>query len=428
MSTADATAPRDEASHRPGRKHPRPLGTVDVPTSGLVRLRRSNLALVARTLLQRGAPARAELARATGLSATSITKITAQMKRARLLTEHTAVSVGDTGRPRVPVALDTTYFRFLGIHIGLRRTTGGLLDLAGNLVTEVAITHRRRSKRAILAEAQDLRQELERVAGGPQRILGTGVATGGRVDPTTGVVVDHPMLGWSDVGLASALGSSGPIFVDSSVRAMALAESYLGVARDADSCVFLFIGNIVGAGVRVDGRLHLGHEAAAGTIDHLPVGTLADTVTCHCGSTSCLSAVASDVAVLKRARAAGLARPHGSFETLIASSRNGSEGAARLLRQRAEYAGVAAGVLLDLVDPDLLVLGGGLLQTPEYLDVLRETASDRTSRPEAVERIVPTGLGDGALVKGSASLVMDAFFSDPLSLLPIPARQSTVGT
>ena len=67
----------------------------------------------------------------TGLSATSLTKITAQLKEARLLVERVAVAGGDTGRPRVPVALDTSYHRFMGVHIGLRRTTGGLVDLAG---------------------------------------------------------------------------------------------------------------------------------------------------------------------------------------------------------------------------------------------------------------------------------------------------------
>jgi predicted NBD/HSP70 family sugar kinase len=381
-------------------------------------LRRRNMALVARTLLHRGSPSRSEVAQATGLSATSVTKITAQMARARMLVELTAVSGGDIGRPRVPTVLDTSYYRFVGIHIGLRRTTGGLLDLVGNLVAEHTVTHRGRTQKAILDEARDLRNHLGVLAGGPDRILGTGVATGGQVDPATGVVVDHPLLGWKDVRLAHELGSGDhPVFVDSSVRAMALAETYLGVARGTDSSLFLFIGNIVGAGLMIDGRLRLGHDAAAGTIDHLPVGRTVDGTQCRCGRSDCLAALASDVAVLGRARQAGLVRPRSSFESLVTKSRSGSAQAAALLTERAEHVGIAAGILLDLLDPDLLILGGGLLQTPEHLDALRAAAANRLSRPQAAERIVPTGLGEGALVRGSGSLPMHAFFSDPLPML-----------
>ena len=393
------------------------------PSAGLRGLRRGNMSLVAKSLLQRGALARADIATVTGLSPTSVTKITAQMMRAHLLTELSAVS-GDPGRPRVPVALDTTHYRFLGIHIGLRRTTGGLLDLAGNVVTEQAITHRRQGQKAILNEVRELRTALEDAAGGRERVLGTGVATGGRVNPAAGVVVDHPVLGWKDLHIAEQLDSGEHmLLVDNSVRAMALAESYLGVTRDVRSSLLLFIGNIVGAGFMLDGRLRQGHDDAAGTIDHLPVGDGVAPSVCPCGRTDCLASVATDVAVLKRARDTGVVRPRASFESLVSRSRSGDEQATHLLRERAIRAGTAAALLLDLVDPDLLVLGGGLLQTPEYLEDLRASAANRLSRPEAAERILPTGLGRGSLVRGSASLVMDAFFTDPVGVLP-----SLVGT
>ncbi|MEU8824808.1 ROK family protein [Streptomyces sp. NPDC048636] len=410
-----------------GQEHPaRPDGgpppkVARSSDTGPESLRRRNMALVARTLLHRGPAARSEIAHATGLSATSVTKITAQMARARMVVELGAVCGGDIGRPRVPVALDTSYYRFVGIHIGMRRITGGLLDLAGNVVVEHAVTHRGRTRKAILREARELRDQLRVLAGGPDRILGTGVATGGRVDPHTGVVVDHPLIGWKDVRLRDELDiGDHPVFVDSSVRAMALAETYLGVARDTRSSLFLFIGNIVGAGLMVDGRPRLGHDAAAGTIDHLPLGRSVDGTQCRCGRGDCLAALGSDVAVLERARRAGLVRPNASFESLVAKSRSGSAEAAELLRERAEFVGIAAGIVLDLFDPDLLVLGGGLLQTPEHLDSLRAAAADRLSRPEAADRIVPTGLGEGALVRGSGSLPMHSFFSDPVAMLRTP--------
>lgn len=413
MSSAESTAPGDDPAGLP----PRPYRLAPAPVGGLESLRRRNTAQVARTLLHHGASARADIARMTGLSATSVTKITAFMVRTRMIRELAAVSGGDTGRPRVPVALDTSHHRFIGLHIGLRRITGGLLDLAGNVVVEHAVTHRRPSRAGILAELRRLHAELREAAGG--RVLGTGIVTGGRVDPDRGVVVEHPLLGWRDVPLADEMGATGhPVLVDGSVRGLALAETYLGAARDTSSSVFLFIGNIVGAGIMVDGRLRKGHDAAAGTIDHLSLGTETTGEPCRCGRRDCLAALASDVAVLAKARGAGVAGPHESFESLVGRSRSGDAAATGLLRTRAELAGVAAAALMDLLDPDLLVLGGGLLQTPEHLGALRAAAAGRLTRPRAAERIVPTGLGEGSLVRGSASLVLHAFFTDPVGLLP----------
>jgi predicted NBD/HSP70 family sugar kinase len=391
-------------------------------TRGLGGLRRRNIALVARTVFTHGTPARAEIAKFTGLSPTSVTKITSQLVRARLLAELPAQSAGDAGRPRVPVALDPDHHRFLGIHIGLRRTTGGLLTLSGDVTTQHVRTHRGRGRGAILEEVRAMREELIEEAGGPDRVLGVGLATGGRVDPTRGLVVEHPLLGWRDVALAREVGGSErPVFVDSSVRALALAETYFGHAREADSSVFLFAGNIVGAGMMLDGRIRQGNRAAAGNIEHLPLGLELDgggIVRCHLGHRDCLAAVASDVAVLARAREAGLVGPRASFDALVSRSRAGCEASTQLLRQRAGHVGVAAGVLIDLLDPDLLVLGGGLLETPEHLDALRSSAVERTGRESIAERIVPTGLGERPLVRGAASLVLDAFFADPVALVP----------
>jgi predicted NBD/HSP70 family sugar kinase len=421
MSSAELTASGEGPAALPRRPD---LATV----GGLESLRRRNIAQVARTLLHQGASARADIARMTGLSATSVTKITAYMIRTRMIRELAAVSGGDTGRPRVPVALDTSYHRFIGVHIGLRRITGGLLDLAGNVVVEHAVTHRRPSRAGILTEVRNLHAELRTAAGGADRVLGAGVVTGGRVDPDRGLVVEHPLLGWKNVPLVAEMGTiAHPVFVDGSVRGLALAETYLGAARDTNSSVFLFIGNIVGAGIMVDGRLRKGHDAAAGTIDHLSLGaayspdsraTERPGEPCRCGRHDCLAALASDVAVLATARARALIRPHESFESLVKRSRSGDSAARDLLRTRAELAGIAAATLMDLLDPDLLVLGGGLLQTPEHLGALRSAAAGRLTRPAAAERIVPTGLGEGSLVRGSASPVLHAFFSDPVGMLP----------
>ena len=319
----------------------------------------------------------------------------------------------------MPVTLDPAYHRFIGLHIGLRRTTGGLVDLAGNVVTERVITHKRSSQSSILAEARDLCEELTDLAGGAERVLGAGIATGGRVDPVTGTVLHHPLLDWHDVTPRATPSVRGPTRSSSTAasgrwRWPSPSSAWPGAPRPRCS------SSSATSSAQACSSTAGCAEAATprpGPSTTYRSGPPAPDRTCHCGRTDCLAVVASDVAVLARARAEGLVGPQSSFESVVRRSREGGTAAAGLLRERAEYAGVAAAILLDLLDPDVLVLGGGLLQAPEHLDALRRAAAGRLSRPEAAERIVPTGLGEGTLVRGSASLPMHAFFEDPVTML-----------
>jgi predicted NBD/HSP70 family sugar kinase len=134
--------------------------------------------------------------------------------------------------------------------------------------------------------------------------------------------------------------------------------------------------------------------------------------------------LASDVAVVERARQAGLITAQGQLEDLIAVAAGAGAAAGHgadsvravgILRDRARYAGVAVGLLLDLLAPDIVVLDGGILQAPQFLDTVRAAARKRTIRHDAAELIVPTGLGEGGLVRGAATLALDAFYRDPLA-------------
>jgi predicted NBD/HSP70 family sugar kinase len=250
-------------------------------------------------------------------------------------------------------------------------------------------------------------------------VLGAGVCTGGWVDPGRGVVREHPVLGWRDVALTDVVSWLGvPVAVDSSPRAFALAHSRLAAGHGGGNLLYLIVGNVVGAAQLVDGRPIAGRDSAAATVDHLPVGPSTG-MPCSCGRRDCLWSLASDVAVVERARAAGLIDDRAQLEAVIArAAEKGPAGrrASGILRDRARYAGTAVGLLLDLFAPDAVVLDGGILQTPEYLDALRDAAAVRSSRFADMDaRIVTSGLGAGRLVRGAAALALDRFYRDPLA-------------
>ncbi|MGH3735029.1 MAG: ROK family protein [Micromonosporaceae bacterium] len=385
-------------------------------------LRRQNVSAVMRTVLARGSVARADIATVTGLARGSVTKLTAGLMAAGLLREESPVgpSLGP-GRPRVPVVIDPTY-RVIGVHVGLLWTIVGVVDLAGRIVDEVTLRHRDASFEEIVELATG---QIGRFTSGQagRRIIGVGASAGGWVDPATGVVVEHQALGWKDAPLRAALAErlTLPVVLDGTVRAIALAESWFGAATDVRSLLHVFVGNIVGAGIVVDRRLHLGPGAAAGYLDHVPVGARTDR-RCRCGRSDCLDAVASDVAVVADARAQGILGPHQTIDDLAALAREGHERATGLLRERARHVGHAIALLVEILNPERVMVGGGVADHPEYLPDLHRAFAERMHHPlhtDPAELVRPTSFGRHAVMLASATAFLDAYYRDPMAYPPL---------
>jgi predicted NBD/HSP70 family sugar kinase len=386
-----------------------------VPTQPLD-VRNQNFSAILRAVMTYGPIARADLATLTGLTTGTVTKLTAVLGEAGLLRELAATPREATpGRPRVPVVIDTERFRVLGLHIGLLRTSLCLLNLRGELVGELKLAHRQREFKAVLDEAVEgvhrLLAEDDGVA------LALGASTGGWVDADSGVVLEQLVLEWHDVPIRDALQAALglPVRVDSNFRALALAEHWFGASAGTTDLVHLFVGNVVGAGFLLNGRIHRGASSAAGTLDHLAVDGRADEP-CRCGRRDCLHVVASDIALVRRARAEGLLTERDAGDALITLARSGDKRAERMLARRARQVGTAAGVLVELLDPQVVVVGGGVVDAPEYLKHVQEGAARYLvdKRDVDVASLVrATSFGTHAISVSSAAVALDAFYQNP---------------
>ncbi|MGI5238061.1 ROK family protein [Dactylosporangium sp. CA-139066] len=389
-------------------------------------LRRRNAAAVLRAVRTRGPLSRTEIALAVGLSPTAVTKITADLVRAGFIgeTRDPVPAAREPGRPRVPVELDRTRHRFVGVHIGLRRVTVGLVDLGGEVVAQRARAHGAATRPgSVIARARRLVEEvLAQDGAGPGQVLGYGACSGGWVLPETGVVRELPGLGWRDVALRDGLRIDGlpEPAVDSSVRALALAEARGGAAQGVDDVLYVFAGNVIGCAHVLGGRVARGRNAAAGTIDHLAgFGGARAGDPCSCGRGGCLRAVAGDAAVLAAAQEAGLVPAGALIEDLAAVARGDSAHAAAadaLLAERARRIGAAIGALLDLFDPEVVVVGGGVRLALEHFDGLVAAAREHCTLPHEETPVRPAALvGPSSLIRGAAAPALDAFYSDPLA-------------
>ncbi|MFJ9349801.1 ROK family protein [Streptomyces sp. NPDC101237] len=376
--------------------------------------RRTSASVVLRSVLEHGPVARSTIARLTGLSPASVTDYCARFTELGLIREaRTPRRARSVGRPHVPVDLDDSRFVVGGVHVAVPYTTVALLDLRGRVLVRRELRHRDTEPGAVLERAAaGLAALLDGAPG--SRPLGVGVAVGGWVDRDSGTVVEHPLLGWREVPVRDLLGAGTglAVHVDGHARALVNGERLFGRARDRRSVLHLFVGNVVDAAFATGDEVHHGPRSQAGTIAHLPVP--GGTEPCGCGRTGCLQAELSERTLVRRARAAGVVGRGAGPMDVLAAAGAGDAVAVRLLVERARLTGRAAGLLLDVLNPESVVVTEvGVLHREDCLAALREAVG-----PGRAAVVAPTSFGDRVLAVAGGSVVLDVLYRDPLSASP----------
>jgi predicted NBD/HSP70 family sugar kinase len=379
---------------------------------------RDSAGAVLRAVLDHGPIARSSVARATCLSAASVTGLmTSLLDRGLVREAPEAAGPPGIGRPHVPLDIDAAGVGVIGAHIAVPHVTVALLDLRGRVVAQRREPHGDRDPesvlRALSAAIGVVRRRQRR------RIVGLGLATGGWVDAVTGTVVEHPYLGWRDVPAGPVLAERTglPVRVDTNSRALLRAEQLFGdvAARARESAVHLFAGNVVDVAFATGGIVHQGPRSAAGAVAHLPVEGCAEP--CPCGRTGCLPAAVSEQVLVRRALADGLIdRPE--LPALVAAAATGNERALALFHERARRVGRAAALMLDLFDPEVLIVAeAGVNRLPSCLAALREEVAAWSSGRADVARVVrATSFPGTALAVAGGAVALDRVYASPLAL------------
>ncbi|WP_327183086.1 ROK family transcriptional regulator [Streptomyces sp. NBC_01334] len=380
--------------------------------------RRTSASVILRSVLEHGPVARSTIARLTGLSPASVTDHCARLTGLGLLREAAVPRRSNgVGRPHVPVDLDDSRFVVGGVHVAVPYTTVSLLDLRGRVVARRELKHRGRLEPSgVLARAADGLGALLAEAPGC-RALGVGVAVGGWVDRDSGTVVEHPLLGWRDVPVRETVGAHTglPVQVDGHARALVNAERLFGQARGDLSVLHLFVGNVVDAAFATNDEVHHGPRSQAGAIAHLPLA--GGTESCACGRVGCLQVELSERTLCRRARQAGVIDGVNPMH-VVAAADAGNPVAVRLLRERARMVGRAAGLLLDVLNPERVVVTEvGVLFREDCLAALRDEVG--AGRSAAVS---PSSFPDSVLAVAGGAVALDVLYRDPLaSPWPRPA-------
>lgn len=373
------------------------------------------MSTVLRRIMSEPGATRSETARALGLSAATGTNLVNELIDYGLVRELPP-KTGVLGRPGVPLAIDGTRRAVLGIHLGPRTTGVAIVGFDGTEHASVLVPHAgvpaAEALDMVVRACTDLLGEARSVS-----IVGTGVASGGTVDRRAGTIVENPVAGWSAVDVRGLLGGRvpGPIIVEQNARAAAQSELLYGYGKTASSFVLMVVTADVGSVSVHEGVIRAGFQQNAGQIAHLKVTDRA--IPCDCGRTGCLKVAASDDAVVRMAVEAGLPEIT-EFADVVAHAKHGDERATDVLRRWSRYIGRAAAVLINIIDPEYLVIAGTVAETPEYLDMVRAEAARCTDAgSHASERIVTSLSSEMSLTLFAATTIVAAALDDPVGYL-----------
>lgn len=268
--------------------------------------------------------------------------------------------------------------------------------------------------------SQHTRGQVE-AAGG--RIIGLGVGAPGPLDTARGVVLLTPNLGWVNMPLRDRLADATglPTVLDNDANCAILGETWVGAAQNARYAIGMTIGTGIGGGIVLNGRLHHGAADCAGEIGHVTIEM--NGRRCGCGNYGCLEAYASGPAIAVRAVEQ---LQHGTesiltsmvaddftrvtAQTVFEAAKLEDELALEVVRDTARYLGTGIANLLNIFNPDLFVIVGGVTQAGDRLfEPLHREVARRAFKP-AVEscRIVPGALGGLAGVYGAARAFLNA--------------------
>jgi glucokinase len=264
-----------------------------------------------------------------------------------------------------------------------------------------ALTDSRRGSAAVL---QTLRNLVADLAAPLSALAGIGVACAGQIHAGSGVIVDAPNLGWHDVPLAAVLRDAFhvPVTVENDVRAAAWGEFRFGAGRGIDSLVAVFVGTGVGSGAVLNGALWRGASNVAGEVGHIQV--VPDGLPCGCGARGCLERYVSGSGFQQRYRADATAID------VYDAAQAGDRAAGEIWSDAVRHLCTALANYVTLVNPRMLVLGGGVIETvPALFDAVVAGVPPLATRlAREILTIERAQLGDWSGVAGAADLVARA--------------------
>lgn len=378
-------------------------------TGSLESLRERNRLRVIDALRTRGAISRADIARQTGLSRSTVSSLVGDLQATGLVVDRVAESAAPAspqgGRPPVLVALDQSAGAVVGLDFGHDSLRVAIADLSYAILAETyaELEVDTAAQDALDTGARLVSELIEEAGVERDRVLAAGMGLPGPIERESGLVHSPILPSWVGLNPANEMEErlELPVHLDNDANVGALGESTFGVGRGSHVMAYLRLSAGIGAGLVINGRPFRGARGIAGEIGHVlvdPQGPI-----CRCGNRGCLETFVAGPALCELLR-----RSHGplTVHDLLRLAEEGDTGCQRVLADAGRVVGRAVADLCNYLNPDLVVVGGDLSVAGDVLLEPMREAVRRFAIPAAVEdvEIVAGTLGGRAELLGALAL------------------------
>lgn len=383
-------------------------------------IRRHNLARITQHLHASGATTRSDLVALTGLNRSTVGVLVAELSEAGLVRE-VAGPAGTIGRPSLMVEPIAESVVVLAFEMQVERTIGALIGLGGQVLGRLESRHRREGYRPAIAVRQVATMAASLIALAPRQAtwVGTGLSVAGVIDRSSGLVRIAPNLGWRDVPVQELLDRAMSTHFDDPPQTIvgndsdlgALAEVVRGAGRGRQSVLYLTGDVGVGCGIVLAGSGMVDAGGYSGEVGHMVVNPHG--LACHCGARGCWETEIGADAIL---RAAGPEAGYADVAAVFEAAAAGEPTADRALRSVASWVDIGLGNLVNIFNPQVIVLGGHLSHLLPYLAHADGPRSALFATREQAQIALPA-LGEDSTLFGAAEAAFESLLLDPLGTL-----------
>ena len=377
-------------------------------------------------LIRRKGPiSRAEVARTIGLSIPTVMKITEEFSHKQFVQD---VGKGESSGGKRPELLelvpDSKYI--IGVGVGRSKTNVLMMNLAGEVfIREIMETGGTAVPEVWISRLIQVIENVIRESGlSRKQILGMGIGMPGILDEKSGKVLFSPDFKWENVDMLTPIRErfKMDITIENANRALAMGEYYFGAGVDSRNFLVVNLGHGIGSAIMREGEFYRGSSGSSGEIGHIILEK--NGPKCNCGNLGCLEAIASGNAIARDAKIAVLEGNATKImelvnedinrieaKTVFEAARLGDRLAIQITERAMQYIGIGLANYINLLDPDLIILFGGLTNAGDiFLKKVKEVLRERQMKFAGRQvKLVISQMGENGTAVGSASLVLKKF-------------------
>lgn len=398
---------------------------MDITRADKKLIKKINTVSILKIIREKGPISRADISKMIGLNPATVSSNVSDLLHQKIVRE---IGSGESSGGRKPILLElnSSEIFVVGVDMGIKKSTAGLIDIDGNVINKVTLYFGMEMNQEQVIEI--MKDSIYKVVKGYDdkfnKIIGIGMGIHGPVDSQRGMSIYAPAFNWHNINIAEIFKEEFkvPVIIDNDCRAMALGEKWFGKAKDAKNFVLLNIGTGIGSGIYLNGNLYPGSSFGAGEIGHVSITN--KKIECQCGKYGCFEAMASGTGIAKRfikkvkeGKTTSILNKMDisdiTSEKIYEEALLGDELSIQMLKETGKYIGDGLSMLINILNPEMILMAGGVVRAREFIfDEIQKSVSKKSIDNNLKNLYIgETMLQENAGIVGSATLIIRDIFA-----------------